>query len=274
MHERYLPSKLQSDALHLYHFILKIDHVMWAWFIVERKTKLLVAGNQGTYNSFKEIEAELNQWDINGFGKSSLIIFSEDSLFVPRPFFNQDYRQDLFQFCNELKEDFVLEHVDLEYLDMVGLFLVPKKIYEFAHHFLPDIKYCHVSSTLLCAAYQLSKRSFQPVMVIGLYPEIMFVALADGGKILLLNHFKVITPEDLLYWIMRLFEQFELESSSALVHLSGNKTIITEKIFYLRTYLKKVSVLPFPSTIPVTSDVPEDLYHSFTDLVYYILCES
>jgi hypothetical protein len=273
MQEHFFSAKFHQELLHSYHFIVLINHSFWSWSIVEQKTNMIMGGSKGIYHSLFDIEKELNQWDFNSFGKLSILFVLEENMLVPSSFFDQNKSKELLQFCYDLPQDAFIDINTIPALEMTNLFAIPEELYSMTNRLLPKAIRYHISTASVLAAHHLSQQKFHPVLLIDIYPDVMFLTVADGGKILFANYFKCTTQEDMLYWIVRLLEQLELDGSKITLYLSGEKPQVYERIGYLISYFNNVSAVPFPSFLSVAEDIPEIFYQSFIDLFYLLLCE-
>lgn len=273
MNDRFLSTQFQHELLFSYHFILSINQPMWFWYIVERQTHTVVAGNRGIYHSFADIETELNQWKLSAFGQASILFFSEENLLVPISFYDQNEKQTLLQFCTDLSQSTIIETNAIVATEMMNLFSIPEKLHAWKNRILPYAAQYHVSTSFILAAHQLSQQSFHPIILIEIYQEAIFLTIADGGKVLFSNYFKSITQEDMLYWIVRLIEQLELDGSKMTLYVHGSKPLVTERMAYLTSYFSKVLPLPLPSHLSLAKDAPEDYFQPFIDSFYILLCE-
>ena len=273
MNDRFLSTHFQHELLSSYHFILNINQPMWSWVIVERKTHTVVAANRGIYHSFSDIETALNQWKLSAFGQASILTFSEDNVLVPISFYDENEKQALFQFCNDLSQGSFIETNAIIATEMMNLFSIPEELHSLKNKILPQAVQYHVSTSSILAAHQLSQQSFHPIILIGIYQEAISLTIADGGKVLFSNYFRSITQEDMLYWIVRLIEQLELDGTKIALYVNGSKPLVSERMVYLTSYFSKVLPLPFPSFLSIAKDAPEDYFQPFIDSFYLLLCE-
>jgi hypothetical protein len=273
MQERFLSVKFHHALLHSYHFIVLINHSFWSWSIVEQGTNMIMGGSNGIYHSLSDIEKELNQWDLNSLGKLSIFFVLEENMLVPSAFFDQSKSRELLQFCYDLPQDTFIEINTIPALEMINLFSIPEELHSMTNRLLPKALQYHASTASVLAAHHLSQQKYHPVLLVDIYPGVIFLTIADGGKILFANYFKSVTQEDMLYWIVRLLEQFELDGSKIILYVNGEKSQVNERIAYLISYFNNVSALPFPSFLSVAEDTPEDFFQSFIDLFYLLLCE-
>ena len=273
MNDRFLSTQFQDELLLSYHFILSINQPMWSWCIVERQTHTVVAGNRGIYHSFTDIETELHQWKLSAFGQTSILFYSEDNLLVPTSFYDQNGKQALLQFCTDISQSSFIETNEIVATEMMNLFSIPEELHALKNRILPYATQYHVSTSFILAAHQLSHQSFHPIILIEIYQEAIFLIIADGGKVLFSNYFKSITQEDMLYWIVRLVEQLELDGSKMTLYVNGSKPLATERMTFLTSYFSNVQSLPLPSHLSLAKDAPEDYFQPFIDSFYILLCE-
>jgi hypothetical protein len=273
MNDRFLSTQFQHELLLSYHFILSINQPMWSWCIVERQTHTVVAGNRGIYHSFSDIETELNQWQLSAFGQASILFFSENNVLVPISFYDETKKKMLYQFCNDLSQGAFVETNTILATEMMNLFLIPEELHSLKNRILPQAVQYHVSTSSILASHQFSLQSFHPVILIGIYQDAISLTIADGGKVLFSNYFRSITQEDMLYWIVCLIEQLELDGSKIALYVNGNKPLVNERMAYLSSFFSNVFPLPFPSILSITKDAPEDYFQPFIDSFYLLLCE-
>jgi len=268
MIQQFFSKNFQTTQLSDCHFILKVDETIWTWGILNVLTHELLGISGGNYSQVEEIKRNIEPLNLSSFRSRSLVLISNHHMLVPKSLFQEQHRDNLFQFFVDKDYDDIVSSNEISLLDAVNVFSLEHEMNDFAKSFFEINSVVHISTVLLKTSYHISKQHFTPVILIGIYQKTAVFIISDGGKVLFSNHFKVMTNEDLLYWTIRLFEQFELDVAKTSVYLVGDKMQTVQQLFFLKPYLENVSLLPWPAFVVDRNDVPDPLLFSLTDALY------
>ncbi|MGC9150729.1 MAG: DUF3822 family protein [Microbacter sp.] len=270
MIQQFFSKKFQASQHNDCHFILKVDETVWHWGIINVLTHELMGISGGNYSQIHEIQKMIEPLNLPSFRNRSLILISSHHLLIPKSLYQEQHLDKFFRFFIDKNNDEDVLSNDMFLLDAVNVFSFEHDLNDFALHNFGHESVVHISTALLKSSYHISKQHFSPVLLIGIYQKTAVFILSDGGKVLLSNHFKVLTNEDLLYWAIRLFDQFELDAAKSLIYLVGDKMQTVEQLFFLKRYFEHAALLPWPSFITPASDIPDSLLSSLTEALYFL----
>lgn len=270
MIHQFISDNFETSQLHDYHFILKVDETLWSWGIINELTHELLGVSGGVYSQVDEIEQSIASLNLSLFHNRSLILVSNHHLLIPKSLYQDQQRDQFFRFFVDTQNDEVIASNDMSMLDAVNVFSLEHDLHNFAQQYFGLPSVFHISTALLKSIYYISKKHYSPVLLIGMYQKTAIFVLSDGGQVLFSNHFKVMTKEDLLYWIIRLFEQFELDTAKTSVYMVGDKTQSVQQLFFLKRYIENAFLLPWPSFVTTSFDAPDLLLSSLTDALYFL----
>lgn len=207
------------------------------------------------------------------FARVFIALDSQPSVLVPNVLFRQENKRDLLSFTAEFNEEYeVFEHY-LPSLSAVNVFAVAPSFKTFIAPYFPQGNLIHISSALLIAMADLSRTETNVTMGIRLQDNVLSVCLFDCGRLIFFNHFSVKTREDVIYWIMRLGDQFGLNANKTGLYVQGVENVMDEKVAFLRLYFAKLNLIPFPEEYQLAPELKTEPIELFTDLFYLPLCE-
>ncbi len=205
--------------------------------------------------------------------KSAGIFFvGLSSTLVPDPLFRKENLADYLNFNLDLAESDEIHYNKIQRADAWSIYPVLSDLIKLFRERFPGINIFHHSVPFINHILLNNKGESKSNVYVNLYGNIFDIAVTRSKNLKLYNCFPYKHVNDLLYFILYIFEQMKLPPDNTLIHLSGKVT--RQSSFYenLRRYVKKLEFLkPDPHfTYSYTfSKLPE---HSYTNLLSLYLC--
>ena len=206
--------------------------------------------------------------------KSVAVIFVNcSSVLVPDPLFKKENLKDYFDFNLDLPESEEIYSTKIERADSWSLYPVPADIVKVLQEQFPNLKIFHQSVPFINNILSNTKNSSEGTLVyIHLHGNIFDLSVIENQNLKFYNCYSYKHVNDLLYYILYVFEQLKLPAENTRALLSGKVT--RQSSFYenLRRYIKKIEFAkldPYFKYSYTFSKVPE---HSFTNLLNLFPC--
>ena len=217
-----------NSTLYNNHYSLSIRFSTdgFSLYVWDKDQKLLSSYNT-EINIFDKTETEIfdilsNQEELKLDFKSIRFIV-ENSFFslIPAPFFNTEMGTEIlkFKFQDFPKEDAILNNKIIPW-DALIVFTCKPAIYNAIKKVLPKLRIEHHLFSFITNNIPLNNHS-------GVYvrfrKELFDVIVIIDGKPMLVNTFTAQTPEDFLYYILQIIENFKLDKSIDLTIFNAEK---------------------------------------------------
>ena len=213
-----------------------------------------------------------NDFLSHSYKSIKFIWLSNKNTFIPSSYFNKDNPKKYFEFNQKLDDLDEIHYKELKYVDAYSVFVIPYQIANIFIKQFPDLNFYNQQIPFIEHAlfkyHSESKKVF-----VNVNDEFIDLSITESGKLLLYNNFMYKTELDMIYFIMYVFDQFNLNTENTELILSGfidKKTSIYSKLKGFISHLK-FDKLPEDFSYSYTfNQVPPQ---SFTTLFNLHLCE-
>ena len=181
------------------------------------------------------------------------------STLLPAALFDRKQLKSYFEFNHPLKD---LDELHYNYLKRVDAYLIFPMFYEIANLYLRswvNASFFHPVTTLCEEALNHNDTSVN-IQVFGRHFDIL---VSEGQELKLHNSFTYRSEEDILYFILFVFDKLGLDQAATPVFLSGSIDKFSGQPAFLRRYFKKISFRPAPSGFqypPAFDKIQEHMY--------------
>ena len=156
----------------------------------------------------------------------------------PTSFYEPDNARNLLEFnCGDIGNDLIL--ADDINASVKLIYSVSESVKSVLDKLFPQHQLRHnntVLARLMLNSEELSKEN----MLIYIRENTIEIIVKQNQQLLLANHYTIKTHEDVLYYILFIFEQYQLNPSSALLTVTGNLETNSELMLTLKKYVKHV----------------------------------
>jgi len=206
--------------------------------------------------------------------KSVAVLFVTcNSVMVPDPLFKKESLKDYFDFNLDLPESQSIQSTKIERADSWSLFPVQTDILNILKDQFQNLNIFHQSAPFINNILSNFKNTDESTQTyVHLYGKFFDLVVFDKQKLQLYNCFSYRHVNDLLYYILYVFDQLKLPAESTTLLLSGKVTRQSSFFENLRRYVKKVDFAkrdPFFKYSYTFSKVPE---HTFLNLLNLYPC--
>lgn len=172
--------------------------------------------------SFVDRVTELVPWTLEPFRRKVILWEGSVSTLVPEEMMLKEERWEYLAFGHRLEAGEAVLSDRLGSLKAFNLFTIPEKVRELLSMRLQQEEIRHVSSPLIGSALKEGNRHpGKPLMHTFLSEKHMDIVLIRDKELLLHNRYSYITPEDCIYYILYVIQQFGIEPGEVRVMMTG-----------------------------------------------------
>jgi hypothetical protein len=161
---------------------------------------------------------------------------------------------------------------ELPQWEIVNIFGIEKSIYDTILAILPDAKHFHINSIYLKSAFKQLVNMPEEWIKVYFYPSYFNVVVMKDAQLQIMQSFYYETADDVIYFLINLIDQFQLEVTELQIQVSGliEKEFMTFK--RLKKYFQKVSLELNPDLQFLKGQKPFQPLHYFTPLFLSSQC--
>ena len=169
------------------------------------------------------------------------------SALVPIRLYNETEQKTYLKQLTDLDSQHSVLVDTLEQFSLKNVYAVYKSLYEFSIKQFPGAKTFHITTSLLHRfSYMASKKEGHNLFIHVRSGEV-FTYLFEGSELKFANSFPYQSTRDFIYFILMIFDQFDLEPEKIPVFLSGQLLQDSEVYRLLFRYIKKLEFVNPPA---------------------------
>lgn len=139
--------------------------------------------------------------------------------------------------------------------------------------YFPSAQIFHNTTALIQGYYKQSEALSGPKIFINVLDKIVQAVILEDKELIFCNSFTYKSSKDFIYYIMLLFDQFNLKPETVPLTISGHIIEDSEVYHLLYKYIRHLNMIGTPSYFKIgkkLSDIPQHIYF---DLFSLKLCE-
>ncbi|MBS1637425.1 MAG: DUF3822 family protein [Bacteroidetes bacterium] len=190
----------------------------------------------GTYSIEQALDQ--NRIRLKAYGQTLVNYSSAMFTVVPVAFYTEEHSRALLEFnCGKTGSDLILS--DDITPDIKLIYSIPEELKSGLDKLLPNHHLKHKATVLSRLALQADEFLTEQ-MLVDISSSSIYIVVKKAGNLLLCNHYKVHSDEDILYYILFMLEQFDLNPLSVKVSLSGQCETESSLAKSLQKYIRQV----------------------------------
>lgn len=228
-----------------------------------------------SFNDFLDnIEEYIQNTDLlnHKYKKVKFIWLSSKNTLIPKKHFKKENVKKYFEFNQKLDELDEIHFNKLKYIDAYSIYIVPNQIANIFSKQFPGINFYNQQIPFiehsLAKYYSETKKVF-----VNINDNFIDINLTETGKLLLYNSFVYKTEMDLIYFIMYVCNQYNLNTETTEVVLSGLIDKKSSAFSKLKDFFQHLKFDKLPEEFSYSYTFNKIPNHSFTNLFNLQLCE-
>lgn len=196
------------------------------------------------------------------------------SVLVPAPLFRKENPEAYFRFASPVRADDRIFFRKIPMLDSYVLFPVPVDVAGLVEIMLNNPQIYHQSCPqILEALTEAGSRESSGEVCAWIYPGFAYLAVVRSEQLLLHNSFTIRSTDDLLFFILYLYEQFSLSQEDTPLVIAGYPGLYPGINEMAANYIKRVVTRTFPSGYTYSPTFSTLEGHQLSTLINLARCE-
>ncbi len=206
------------------------------------------------------------------FRSIRIAIASDKFTIVPNRLYNPREKEVFLQQVTDVPSNYELRQDDLPGTASQLVYALPEIFLSFYRQHMPGSRFFHQLTPLMTGYRPLATHYGKKQVFLNISQGGLQIAFLKDGDIRFLNTFAFQSTADLIYFVMLVFDQHELEPENTPIHLSGQVLAESEIYMQLRRYFRNVEFLAMPALLRAGPKLLQQPGHLFFDLCNLLLC--
>ncbi len=175
------------------------------------------------YEVQKELKALINDYQIQKYGFSDVIIIHRNNLYslVPKALFNKEDLANYLKFNVKMLANDLLEYDEISHSDMVSVYVPFVNLNNYIYELFGAFEFKHHSTILLEALLKSHSGNKDTVCYVHVDMQQMDIVVLSNRSLVLFNSFHFTSKEDFIYYLLFTLEQLKLDPEQIKVRLFG-----------------------------------------------------
>ncbi len=196
------------------------------------------------------------------------------SVLVPSALFRKENPEAYFRFSADLLEEEKVHYRKIPSIDAFVLFPMPEDLINQVSFMLDKVQFFHQACPQIEAAMAETSGSADSSQVFAhINPGSADLLVVKQNKLILYNSFVIKNTEDLVFFILYLYEQFGLSQEETALNLSGFLERYPGAIELLNQYLKQAEISKFPKEYSFSNCFSDIVQHHLVSIINLSRCE-
>ena len=211
---------------------------------------------------------------VRGYKSLHFNYITPKAVLVPSPVFQPEMAPAYFRYTSKLDDQEEILFNRIPKLDSYLLFTMPSALKAEILRSLDDVRFFHqINPVIEEAMIEVKAKPDQPQIHVQIHPEFIDIAVFTKGRLELYNSFNYKNPEDIAFYVLYLFDQFEFSQEATKVILSGQIEKEGNRVGLLNRYIRNTSYQQFNKSFSYSYTFNELPQHQFAHLINLSRCE-
>ncbi|MEI6817146.1 MAG: DUF3822 family protein [Bacteroidota bacterium] len=203
------------------------------------------------------------------FRKVYCSIINQKSTLVPVPVFEKGKEALLLGLNCSLDDDDLILINRFKQMDAVNIFAIPKPMRKVIQSHFPLAEFHHYSTALIENTLLENKMDQDKNVVLNIHPSHFEILIISQKTLLFYNTFNYSSAEDVLYYLLFVFEQFNISTDTIKVKVTGELDKHSSIYSLLYKYVRNINFGHRPASLKYCSkleSLPKHFYYSIYSL--------
>jgi Protein of unknown function (DUF3822) len=207
------------------------------------------------------------------FGATRIVLTTPHFTLVPTKFFNENERRTYFNNLTELSQDVAIEADTLRNIDFKNLYTVDIQLLKQVITLFPNARIHHYMSPLILGCQHIAEHIPGHQVFANVRDGIVQLLFFDGHNLIFANSYPFKTPQDFIYFILLVYEQFKLNPENIPLSLSGALTESSELYRFAYRFIRHIQWISIPPYFQLGNQFAGVPPHFYFDIFSIKLCE-
>lgn len=207
------------------------------------------------------------------FKSVRMMVQHSEALLIPEPLFDPDHVSDYFSASAPPAGNEKIVFNRMASCNAILVFSIREDLRHLALALLNDVRFVHEAVPLIESAVRNADRyGSTDQLHVNINPGTADLVLVKSGQLVLYNRYPVRSDEDLVYFILRVYDQFELSQEETPLIISGWPDLYSSANVALPGYIRSVRLMEFDKGFLYSGKFAEVSQHSFSNLINLAQC--
>ncbi|MDP2385418.1 MAG: DUF3822 family protein [Bacteroidota bacterium] len=270
------PADLEKSSLCLE---LGNDFLNYAIFSANKEPLILKSLQSKQFGAIKSIDSFIEQDELlaHTFQKVFISLQNVSYTLVPKAFYKEEEKDTFIRFNSGAKKDALVFADDIKRIEAKLVYAIAPALKKsidkhFPNHHTKAAVSLIIETALLEKGNPPAGRAGTEIAYLNFKKDSVDLVLCNE-KPVFCNSFSVISPEDLLYFVLAAFEQNNFNPASAQLVVTGETETNSLWIKLLKKYIKHISFAVIDKQFKKPLEIPNMPAHYYFHLLNLIHCE-
>jgi hypothetical protein len=150
------------------------------------------------------------------------IISNSRFTLIPEALYLEEEKEKYFSFLHDREAGDAVYSDQLEHLEIRSVYSIPGRLKREVDHVFPKVTVFHISTVLIRNLWMNAKNITSQKVFLNMRDSQFDVLVFDGRQLIYCNSFHFMTPEDIAYYLIFVFEQLNLNPEETGLTLLGS----------------------------------------------------
>jgi hypothetical protein len=202
----------------------------------------------------------------------SFIYLTQKSTLIPQSYFDKSDLKTYFRFNQSINE---LDEINYNYLSEINaynVFAIPNYIANEAIKWFGTMKLFHQATPFIKSIFEKDSDRVGDCVYVNINNRFIDIAVASKEQLYLYNTFQYQNETDLLYFVLYIYKQLNLDTQKNKLLISGEQSDNTKYYNALKRYIKSIKYLE-PFDFGFSGVLAQTDKHKFLNLFNLASCE-
>ncbi len=168
------------------------------------------------------------------------------STFIPNPLYDPASAEDHLRFSQNFKNSDELMTDSLKQVEARNVFAIPSPVYAALSKLYPAAEFHHTTTALTDYLLSIHKNSDEEMMTVIVHQRYIEIVVTKGKSLLLCNNYNYESPEELVYYILFVCEQLQLNPENIELKFAGIISLTDSAYMLSRKYIRNAEMVTRP----------------------------
>ena len=193
--------------------------------------------------------------------------------FVPSKFYDADNRRTYFDNLTDLRSEDETEADSLRNPELKNVYLIDRQLLATASTLFPTARQSHVFTSLILGFQKIAEHRSGHQVFANVRDGWLQMLFFDGRDLIFANAFSFKTPQDIVYFLLNVYEQFKLNPEVTPLSIGGSLTEDSDIFKFIYRYIRHVGFVVAPPYFRLGQQFTGVPQHFYFDLFSIKLTE-
>ena len=206
------------------------------------------------------------------FKSSSFVYLTQKSTLIPESFFDKSNLKAYFEFNQSLNELDEINYNFIAEINAYNIFTVPNYIVNEVVNRLKNVNLFHQATPFIKSIFKKDIKTESECVYVNMNNKFIDIGVAVENRLLLYNTFQFQKETDLLYFVLYIYNQLNLDTRKSRLFISGEQSDKTQYYNELKKYITAVKYLE-PVDFLFSGVLEKYEKYKFLNLFNLVSCE-